>query len=267
MKKIKIGIIGCGAIGTNLAFFIDRHFKNREIELYGLYDIDKKKMSSLLNKLNKKPKRLDFEGVMKESDLIIESANIGVAKKVLLKGLKYKKDLIILSVGVFINHPNLVKLVKNSLSKVYVPSGAICGVDGLGAIKFSKVRRITLITSKSFHSLKGAQLLTKLNSKSKREKVLFRGNIKDAIKFFPQNINVAATIFLASGVKDIEVIVKVDRKLKRNVHRITVESDKAKIEVKVENVPTIVNPKTSFLAILSAQSLLEKIVSNLKIGN
>ncbi|HDN86570.1 MAG TPA: DUF108 domain-containing protein [Candidatus Omnitrophica bacterium] len=267
MKKIKIGIIGCGAIGTNLASFIDTHFKNREIELYGIYDIDKKKVCSFLNKLNKKPKKLDFEEVMKGADLIIESANIAVAKEVLLKGLKYKKDLIILSVGVFVNYPNLVKLAKKSASKVYVPSGAICGVDGLGAIKFSEVKRVTLTTSKSFHSLKGAQLLTKLNSKSKKEKVLFRGNIKDAIKYFPQNINVAATIFLASGVKDIEVIVKLDPKLKRNVHQITVESDKAKIEVKVENVPTKVNPKTSFLAILSAQSLLEKIFSNLKIGS
>ncbi|HEC68833.1 MAG TPA: DUF108 domain-containing protein, partial [Candidatus Omnitrophica bacterium] len=55
-------------------------------------------------------------------------------------------------------------------------------------------------------------------------------------------------------------------RLKRNTHKIYLLSQIGEIEVKVENVPSILNPKTSSLTIASAQALLRKMFSSLKIG-
>ena len=61
--------------------------------------------------------------------------------------------------------------------------------------------------------LKGAPYIIKNNiqiDKLTSKKIIFDGNLKDAVKGFPQNINVAATLSLASrfediGVKNIEI--------------------------------------------------------------
>jgi aspartate dehydrogenase len=89
---------------------------------------------------------------------------------------------------------------------------------------------------------------------------LFRGSAQDAVRKFPANVNVAAALALASGVEPtVEVIA--DPKISRNIHEIVVESDAAKVRIVVENVPSPENPKTSYLAVLSAIDLLRRITS------
>lgn len=90
---------------------------------------------------------------------------------------------------------------------------------------------------------------------------------QEAIKYFPKNINVAVTVFLASAFKKVEVCIKADPALKRNVHSISVDAAEAKLNIRIENIPSTTNPKTSALAILSTQQLLNKIFSPLKIGS
>jgi len=91
--------------------------------------------------------------------------------------------------------------------------------------------------------------------------------VSEAVKYFPKNINVAATLLLASSFKDVEVCIKADPRLKRNVHQILAEAKEAKVDIRVQNVPSESNPKTSALAILSTQYLLKKIFSSFKIGS
>ncbi|HPS89137.1 MAG TPA: DUF108 domain-containing protein, partial [Methanosarcina vacuolata] len=51
-----------------------------------------------------------------------------------------------------------------------------------------------------------------------------------------------------------------------NVHEITVEGEFGKLSTRVENLPSPENPKTSYLAALSAISTLKKILSPVQIG-
>jgi aspartate dehydrogenase len=267
-KRLKVGIVGCGAIGSSVARYIDRELKGK-IRLVGIYDIDREKIESVLTTLKSKPKLLPISELIKEADLIVEAASIDAARDVIVKAYGKNKDLLILSVGVFVKYPQMWDLVSNYKGNIYIPSGAICGVDGLKSLAKGKIKRLTLTTSKPPRSLTGAPYLIKKNIdvfKLKRERIIFKGDIKQVISAFPQNINVAATIFLASQFKDVEVVIKVDPNLKRNTHQIEVEAQEGKVLVRVENVPSPENPKTSSLAILSTQALLEKITSHMKVG-
>jgi aspartate dehydrogenase len=100
-----------------------------------------------------------------------------------------------------------------------------------------------------------------------KERCVFEGSVQEAVKYFPKNINVAATLMLASAFKNVKVYIKANPHLKRNTHRIQIEADEARVNITVENVPSRLNPKTSALAILSTQCLLKKIFSPLKIGS
>ena len=61
---MKVGIIGCGFIGSELAHFID---KVKNFELIGLNDIDKNKVNDLIKDLRKnKPKFMEIDELIKK---------------------------------------------------------------------------------------------------------------------------------------------------------------------------------------------------------
>lgn len=76
------------------------------------------------------------------------------------------------------------------------------------------------------------------------------------MKKFPRNLNVAATLSLATG-KDVEVEVFAEN-LERNIHEILAKWEFGEIYVRVENVPSK-NVKSSHLAALSVLSLLRNL--------
>ena len=268
-KRVKIGIVGCGSIGTGVARYIDKKLSFSAI-VYALADEDIKVAMKLQKKISLGSKVLDTVTLVKEVDLVIETASVAAANFLLKQAIDYRKDLIILSVGALINKTSLLKEAAKKGIKIYIPSGAISGIDGIGALSMGKIKKISLTTSKPPRGLIGANYLKKkrINLVNlKKEKVVFKGSVTEAIKHFPKNINVAVAISLASAFKRVEVCIKADPKLKRNVHHIVVDSEEAKLSIKVENIPSKTNPKTSALAILSTQQLLKKIFFPLKIGS
>jgi aspartate dehydrogenase len=268
--KTKIGIVGCGSIGTGIALFLNKDMRE-QVCLCALADKDEKAAQNLKNRLDPVPDICAIDCLIGKSDLVIEAASVEAAKYVLKKAVQEKKDVFILSVGALLDSDDIIAEAEKNHVKIYVPSGAICGADGLGALSVhGGIKKISLVTSKPPAGFVGAAYLAKKNidiTGLTEEKVIFRGTVKEAIANFPQNINVAATLYLAAGRKDVEVCIKANPALKRNVHRIEVEAEQARINIEVENVPAKTNPKTSALAILSAQALLRKIFSSFKIGS
>ncbi|MBU1121570.1 MAG: aspartate dehydrogenase domain-containing protein [Candidatus Omnitrophota bacterium] len=268
MKKVKIGIIGCGAIGGGVASFIDKELSSKA-NIVALADIDNITADTLKNKLKAKPKIMDIDALIEACDLVIEAASVNAAEYILDKTLEHRKDVVILSVGALLKKDSILEKAEKKGIKIYIPSGAICGVDGVGALSLGDIRKISLITSKPPEGLAGAAYLKKKNinlDKLKKEKIVFKGGVREAIRFFPKNINVAAILLLASPYKGVEVCIKANPFIKRNIHRIEIKAKEANINIEVENVPSQLNPKTSTLAILSTKYLLKKMFSSFKIG-
>jgi len=267
--KVKIGLVGCGAIGEGVATFIDKELRDKAV-LWAIADKDSEKAEFLTEKLSVVPKISNINKLVKSVDLVIEAASVEAAGAVLKEAIKFGKDVVILSVGAFINDKTIIKKGEKRGINIYVPSGAICGVDALGALSLGEIKKISLTTSKPPRGLLGVDYLKRKNinlNNLKTAKTVFKGGVSEAIKYFPQNINVAAILLLASSFKGVEVVIKADPVVKRNIHRIEINTEEAKISISVENVPSKANPKTSTLAILSTQCLLKKIFSSFKIGS
>jgi aspartate dehydrogenase len=269
MKKIKIGIVGCGAIGTGVAQFIVKELKD-QAQLVSVCDIDREKIKNLIKKVGIAPKIMNLDDLVRGADFVVEAASAQAAINVIEAASVFKKEVMILSVGAFVKDPDLLGKAKAAGINIHVPSGAICGVDGIAALSMGKVKKIRLTTSKPPKALADVEYLIhkKINlNKLTHARVVFKGGVKEAIKYFPKNINVAATLLLASAGKDVEVCIVADPHIKRNIHRIDVDANEAKVMIEVDNIPSESNPKTSTLTILSAQYTLKKIFSWLKIGN
>ncbi len=275
----EIAIIGCGAIGSELAQNIDNKIiPNCSLSI--IFDIDQKKLKNIYEKLQNKP--LVFSNFIefiesphfKKIDLVVESASITAASNYVLDILRKGKDLMIMSIGVFSDYDfykEVIQFLKVKSNNIFLPSGAIGGIDIIRSIK-NHIESITLITTKNNKSLKGAPffLNNKINiDEINKKQIIFDGNADDAIKQFPSNVNVSALISLAGiGFKRTNVKVIVDPNEYDNVHEINVKWKFGEFTIKVINKPSVENPKTSYLAILSATECLRSICTpDLKIGS
>lgn len=264
---MKVGIIGCGFIGSEIAGFIDDN--NDNFQLIGLNDIDTNKANELTKKLrNSRPRLMELDDLIEKSDLIIESAAKNIIKDVLSsKNLdKKNKILLVMSTGGLINNLSLFGKIKNC--QILLPSGAIAGLDAIKSVS-GKIKSLDLTTTKPVKGLEGAHYVIKNNidlKNLKDKKIIFEGNLKEAIEGFPQNINVAATLFLASKFNKIKVKIIADPNTKYNTHEIEAIGDFGAIKITTNNLPSK-NPKTSYLAVLSAIQAIKNLKNNVKIGS
>ena len=97
--------------------------------------------------------------------------------------------------------------------------------------------------------------------------VVFEGNAREAVKKFPMNINVAASLSLAGvGFDDTKVEIVADPVATRISHKILAHGKFGRLRAEVENMPNPNNPKSSYMASLSAIATLKRIVNPIQIG-
>lgn len=261
---MKVALIGCGNIGCEIAEFI---INNPVLKLHSLTDVNQNNIDLLLHKLYIDVKSSTLERAIEEADLVIEAANKEVVKQILgNKHLdKKNKKLLVMSTGGLIENIELVNKIKHC--EVHIPSGAIGGLDAIMAVS-KEIETLILTTIKSPQSLEGSPFIIEnkidLNS-FQTKKTIFNGNLKDAINGFPKNINIAASLFLASKFVKLKIKIIADPSTKFNTHKIVCTGKFGKINVQTINYPSN-NPKTSYLAIKSAISVLNNLTTNLKIG-
>ena len=253
---MKVGIIGCGAIANIITTSIVQEENNIDIAYFFDKDIERaENLASLAGGVAV----LDFDDMLNDVDLILECAAPFSVKEYAPKVLGHGIDMIVMSIGALMDfdfYHELESLAKDNGAKIHLPSGAIVGLDGIKAVAKFGLKEVSLVTRKSPKSL-GKNIDT--------EEVLFEGKASDAVKEFPLNINVAATISIACQ-RDIDVKIIVDPKVDRNVHEITAKGDFGEFKTTTMNYPCAANPKTSMLAALSAIRLLKSFNETICVG-
>lgn len=159
-------------------------------------------------------------------------------------------------------------IAKENGRRVYVPSGAIAGLDGVKASALGEIERVVLTTRKPPKALMDSSYFReKFGGKIEKPTLVYEGPAVEACKLFPANVNVATTLGLASiGAEKTIVRVVADPDLERNVHEVEVKGEFGELRVYVENVPFAENPKTSYLAALSAIATLKRLTEPIVVG-
>ena len=169
MRK-KISIIGCGAIGSELALSVDGDM-GKNVALLSLFDIRPDNAKTVKSKLsNNDPVIFDnFSDYVnsesfKDVELVIEAASQNALTSYLNQLILSKKDVLVMSVGAFANSEFFSEVIKNvddNDVNIYVPSGAIAGIDALKSVKDS-ISYVTLTTTKNPNSLKDSPFFKKI---------------------------------------------------------------------------------------------------------
>ncbi|MFO8050363.1 MAG: aspartate dehydrogenase [Thermoplasmatota archaeon] len=271
--NLNIGIIGCGFIGTTIAGAVNL---KEEVVSINLIDLDFENAVELSSKLSKGTAYAmdDLEVFLEASDLVIESASQNAVSDLMPGAVEKGKDIMILSVGALVDDDlwnSLKKSAKEHGSRIFIPSGAVSGIDGILSGSMAGIDCVTLTVRKPPGGLSLPSSMRELAGKMKNLNeplLLFEGTAREAVKMFPKNVNVAATIALAGvGFDRTSVKIIADPAVHRNQQRIEVRGRFGEMRLEMMNQPSTTNPRTSYLAPLSAIAVIEKLISGINIGN
>jgi aspartate dehydrogenase len=250
---IRIGLLGCGNIGHiiaqhadgfTVAAVYDKVFDRAQdiAEITGAIAYDK------------------FESfIAADVEIVVEAASVSAVKNYAGEVLSHSKDLVIMSVGALADSAfkdEISKTAQEAGKKIFIPSGAIFGLDNLKIGRISKINKLLLRTTKSPASLGIA---------TDSQRMIFSGKANECIKAFPKNVNVSVAMSLAAG-QDADIELWVDPAVDRNVHELFIEGDFGETYIRVTNVPSPDNPATSYLAALSILSLLKNLDNPVIVG-
>jgi len=248
---MKIALIGAGNIARIIA-------DNLGFKIVCVYDSEEKVARDFSNKYG-----CDFlkPDEFPEVDLVVEAASQKAVEEYGENILKSGHNLLVMSVGAFVDmdlFKRLKKIADKTGVKLILPSGAIAGLDGIKSASIGDIHEVILTTTKPPESL---------DLDVKERTVLFDGPASQAVKEFPKNVNVAATLSLVGiGFRRTKVIIVADPKVDKNQHEIYVRGEFGELKTQIKNVPSPQNPKTSYLAAMSAVSAIKRFNESVIIG-
>jgi aspartate dehydrogenase len=250
---ITIGLLGCGNIGH----IIGKFQGNWRIE--ALYDIVHGRADELADLTGGTAYKEFSHFIESDFDLVVEAASVPAVKMYAEQILTHRKDLVIMSVGALsdsVFRESIVTIARTQGKRIFIPSGAIAGLDNLKVARITPLSRLLLRTTKNASSL---------GIPATERTLIFKGKANECIKEFPKNVNVSVALSLACG-QEADVELYVDPAVDRNIHEIFAEGTFGEIYMKINNLPSPDNPATSYLAALSILTLLTNLDNPLVVG-
>ena len=263
----RVGIVGLGAIGKPLCHALDRGI--RGLRLAGATARDRAKGEAFLKSLQHPAPFLDLAALVDASDLVVEASTQAHLEEIAPAALGAGKDLVILSCGALLRHKDWIDLAEARGCRIYVPSGAIAGLDGVKGARAGAVTSVTLEMRKPPRGLDGAPYIEQNRidlAAITQETLIFDGPATEACPAFPANVNILAALSLAGvGPELTRLKLYAVPGLTRNTHRVTAEGEFGRFTLEIENVPSE-NPRTGRLSYLSTIALLRDLGATLRVG-
>ncbi|GHV36813.1 L-aspartate dehydrogenase [Synergistales bacterium] len=259
-----VAIIGCGNLGSRIAVGIFDDFKD-EYTLLGVLDRNLSASDALSRRCRCRGFANLEEMLESKPDYVVEAAASSVLKDMAIPVLQNGADLIVLSVGAFADnefYAAALDAAKLHKRKIHIASGAIGGFDIMKAAMIStggkldvKIRNI-----KNPNALKDSPFLKNSDIDYEKPTVIFSGNALNAIRAFPQNVNVAVALAIATvGVENTHVEVESVPGKADNTHSIELKGDFGRVLIETTSAPSPENPKSSIIAAYSVLAKLKNL--------
>ena len=204
------------------------------------------------------------------ADIVVECAPAAVFREIAEPVVRAGGTLVAISAGALLDHADLVETARATGAQIVVPSGAVMGLDAVRGAAESGIASVTMITRKPPGGLAGAPYLADhdidvdgLDAPLK----VFEGSAREGARGFPANVNVAAALGLAGvGPDRTRLEIWADPGVTRNTHDIRLEAETVRFQLRIENVPSLENPRTGRSVAPSVVAALRRFVAPLVVG-
>jgi len=177
-------------------------------------------------------------------------------------------DLLTVSVGALADDSLLASLedaARRTGRRLLVPSGAIAGLDMLNAARLAGLESVSHTVRKPPAALLPPDEAAAVTAAA-APRVLYEGPAREAVRRFPENVNVVAAVSL-SGLGFDRTIARVvaDPSVTHNTHEVEARGTFGTLHVEVRNVPGP-NPKTGLIVAPSVIRALQRLRATVLLG-
>ena len=196
-------------------------------------------------------------------DLVIEAAGRHSVADWANAAMMSGADFLISSTSAFCDDSLLTRLQalgRRNGRKIFVPPGALGGIDALSAAALTQLSQVshTITKPPAAWQSTAAENLLDLESLNSAE-TFFRGTAREVAEKFPRNANVAVISAIAGiGLDKTRVSLIADPAATRNTHRLCAEGAFGRMEMCLENAALKDNPGSSEMTALNIVRSVEK---------
>lgn len=273
--EVRIGLIGLGTIGQSLARAITEGQAGQatlEAVLVRPANLDPAK--GFLADLGLDPVLTSDPEEFFEAgtNLVVEAAGQEAVHRYGSEALMTGRDLLVCATGAFTDDSlfeGLVGLAGQYRRRLIIPNGAIGGIDALVSAHLAGLDEVSITTRKPPAAWAGtaAEEMVNLAEITSEPKCIFEGPAREAVRHFPHNVNVAATLACAGiGLDRTLVRIIVDPTISRNMHEIHFSGKSGSFKIEVCGNPSADNPRTSALTAFSVIKAIRNLTSPVIIG-
>ncbi|WLR52898.1 aspartate dehydrogenase [Bacillus tianshenii] len=265
---LKVGLIGFGAIGQDVAHYINNNVAG-DVILAGILVRNKDKYEKPNKECVVCDKEEDFFAL--GLDVVVESAGHQAVYEYGVKSLEAGCDFITVSVGAF-SDADLLEEVEHaaraSKKQLILPSAAIAGLDRIASSVFNEIDEIKLVTRKPIQAWRGTIAEEIVNLDEIQGKTLiYEGTARESAKMFPESTNVSAALSMAGiGFDETKVQVFADPTVRNNTHQIIAKGYFGEVKFDVQNTPSAANPKSGYIVAMSICKVLKNLTSPIVVG-
>jgi len=244
----RIGMIGCGAIGSALADLIEREAGGRQALTTVLMKPARPRPRALSERVEVV---YDLDLLLRSRpDVVVECAGHDAVRGCAIPILSAGVDLVVIATGALVDdgfRAEVESAAPRSGAQLHLPSGAIAGIDGLAALRLGGLEEVTYTSVKPPSAWRGTPAEELIDLASLREpETFFAGPARAAAEAFPKNANLAATVALAGlGLDRTRVHLVADPGAAGNLGRIEARGRGGTLDVTFGGPAMLDNPKTS----------------------
>ncbi len=264
---MKLGVVGLGVIGRAVARAADEG--RIPVDVPVAVARAPEKAGDFLASLKNPPRMTNLAGVAEGADAVMEASGGETVEAICRACFSRGKDVILNSVGALLEREDLIEEARHGGSRIFIPSGAIIGLDGLKGASAGRMESVTMTTRKPPASLRGAPYVEDRGidlDAITEPTVIFEGNPLEACRAFPANVNVSAAVsFAGIGPRRTKMRILCDPGADRNVHEVEAVGEFGRSFIRIENVPSE-NHRTGLLTYLSAFAFLRSREATLVVG-
>ncbi len=267
-RKTRVAIAGFGTIGQAVARGIQDRLP--DLELVALAGRDAAKTREAAARLAQPVPVMETDELAGVAEVVVECVPAAAFRSVAEPVIQAGRILVTVSGAALLDNMDLAEMARKTGARIVLATGALLGLDAVRAAAFGTIHTARIVTRKPPRSLKNAKYVVEhgLDLDSLSEPLqLFEGSAREGARDFPANVNVAAALALAGAGPDATRLeIWADPGVTRNTQRVFLESDCARMEMAIENVPSEENPGTGKITALSVLAALDSLTTPLRVG-
>ena len=227
MKK-QVALIGFGTIGR---YLFQQLRSQEDLTVTCVYEANQETAKTVPDHLAMSSP-VKFEQLLASGkiDLVVETATQQAVHALAPTILKYA-DMVVFSTTAFADkafEATALELCAKYSRKIYVPHGAILGLDGIRDGR-EKLESVMITTTKK---------PVNLGRTDTERTVLFEGPTREACRLYPRNVNVHASIAIAGlGFDKTKSRIIADPASEGNVHLIEIAAEGVKFKIEICSIP------------------------------